>query len=88
MICQIDCNNSLQPFSICGLLKTLSGSAALCTAELSTDKRLIVFKIPFTETSEIVLGRKLKKSPDHIIFWKFFIQILSNLPYRIQYTKT
>lgn len=40
----------------------LSGNAELCNTEVSTDKRLIVFKIPFIETSEIVLGRKLKKS--------------------------
>lgn len=39
----------------------LSGNAELCTAELSTVKRLIVFKIPFIETLEIVLGHKLKK---------------------------
>lgn len=85
MICQIDCNNRLQPFSICGLLKMLSGNAELCTDKQSTDNRLIVFRIPFTEMSEIVLGHKLKKRPDHAIFWKCFIQILSNLPYRIKY---
>lgn len=84
IICQTDCNNSLQPFPICGLLKMLSGNIEFCTAELSTDKRLIVFKIPFIETSEIVLGCKLKKSPDYIIFLNFLIQTLSNLPYHIQ----
>lgn len=78
MICQIDCNNSLQPFSICGLLKMLSGNvepwvlcsqlSSLLTAEFSTDKRLIVFMIPFTETSEIVLGRKLKKNCQTTLF--------------------
>jgi len=39
----------------------LCGNAELSTAELSTDKTHTVFKIPFTETSEIDLGRKLKK---------------------------
>lgn len=39
----------------------LSGNAELCTAELSTVKRLIVFKIPFIEMLEIVLRHKLKK---------------------------
>lgn len=62
MTCQIDCNNGLQPFSIYGLLKMLSGNAEPCNTEISTDKRLIVFKIPFIETSEIVLGCKLKKN--------------------------
>lgn len=67
-ICQIDCNNSLQPFSICGLLKMLSGNVELCTAESSTDKRLIVFMIPFTEASEIVLECKLKKTCQTTLF--------------------
>lgn len=39
----------------------LSGNAEPCNTELSTDKRLTVFKIPFIETSEIVFGCKLKK---------------------------
>lgn len=85
MTCQIDCNNGLQPFSIYGLLKMLSGNAEPCNTELSTDKRLIVLKIPFIETSEIVLRSKLKKinSPHCIIFWK----MLSTLPYSIQWPR-
>jgi len=54
-----------------------------------TDNRLTVSKIPFTTASEIVFGHKIqqkkKKSPDLVIFWKSFIQTVSDLPYHIKY---
>lgn len=62
----------------------LSGNAEPCNTELSTDKRLIVFKIPFIETSEIVLRSKLKKSKFTTLH-----NILENIKHSsLQYTMT
>lgn len=89
MICQIDCNNRLQPFSICGLLKMLSGNAELCTDKQSTDNRLLFLGYLYWDVRNSPWTQAKKTSRPCYFLEVFHPNIKqSSLPYKIPRLKS